>query len=147
MITHILPWEYEDFPLLTPPPFSSPSPSPSLSSLFSLPALPSLPSLCPPFSPHPLHQLVARIPLGMKIPHLRDKLVKIISDYTLQLQLSVGCNNILKDDCATLLNKLYVIKSEKTDMQLYRNCVSFKYPTLYLSYLLTTLRFSSYSPY
>ena len=51
-------------------------------------------------------QLISKIPLGMRVPGLRDKLVKIISDYTMQLQLRESCNLVLKADCFELLKKL-----------------------------------------
>ena len=42
----------------------------------------------------------------MKIPSLRDRLVKIISDYNLQMSLREGCNVILKADCVDLTERL-----------------------------------------
>jgi hypothetical protein len=51
-------------------------------------------------------QLISKIPMGMRVPGLRDKLVKIISDYTMQLQLRESCNLVLKADCFELLKKL-----------------------------------------
>jgi len=51
-------------------------------------------------------QLISKIPLGMRVPGLRDRLVKIISDYTMQLQLRESCNLVLKADCFVLLDKL-----------------------------------------
>eukprot|EP00004_Rigifila_ramosa_P019763 TRINITY_DN5059_c2_g1_i4.p1 TRINITY_DN5059_c2_g1~~TRINITY_DN5059_c2_g1_i4.p1 ORF type:complete len:836 (-),score=199.40 TRINITY_DN5059_c2_g1_i4:379-2589(-) len=41
-------------------------------------------------------QLIRRIPTGMGIPGLRAKLIKIISDYHLQMSLREGCKEILK---------------------------------------------------
>jgi len=51
-------------------------------------------------------KLIRRIPNGMTIPHLRDRLVKIISDYNLQMSLREGCNRILKSDCVDLTQRL-----------------------------------------
>lgn len=54
-------------------------------------------------------KVVKRIPKGMVIDGLREKLIKIISDYHLQLSLKEGCEQILKSDVVGLekrLNKL-----------------------------------------
>jgi len=69
-------------------------------------------SLVPPLLEHigayvnPL-KVVSRIPSGMKIPGLREKLRKIIQDYLLQMSLREGCNNILKADCVLLQRRLF----------------------------------------
>jgi hypothetical protein len=52
-------------------------------------------------------RLVRSIPSGEEIPHLRDKLVKIISDYHVQMSLREGCNAVLKSDCVALAEQLY----------------------------------------
>lgn len=44
---------------------------------------------------------------GMAIDGLRDLLVKIIADYSLQCRLRAGCNSILKSDCVSLYAKLH----------------------------------------
>eukprot|EP00250_Pteridium_aquilinum_P016332 c23054_g2_i1 orf=454-3357(-) len=49
----------------------------------------------------PLH-LVRKVPNGMQIPQLRDRLVKIVTDYRTETSLRHGCNNILKADCVNL---------------------------------------------
>ncbi|KAH7276323.1 hypothetical protein KP509_39G002800 [Ceratopteris richardii] len=49
----------------------------------------------------PLH-VVSRVPNGMEIPRLRDRLVKIVTDYRTETSLRHGCNNILKTDCVNL---------------------------------------------
>lgn len=49
----------------------------------------------------PLH-LVTRVPNGMHIPRLRDRLVRIVTDYRTETSLRHGCNNILKADCVNL---------------------------------------------
>ena len=55
---------------------------------------------------NPLH-LIHRIPLGMPIPNLRDRLIKIITDSRTQASLIQGCNDILKADRVMLLEKLH----------------------------------------
>merc|ERR1712070_479358 len=52
-------------------------------------------------------KLIGRIPEGMEIAGLRQKLIKIIADYTLQLELRSGCNKVLKADSVELSRKLY----------------------------------------
>eukprot|EP00192_Tetraselmis_astigmatica_P002353 CAMPEP_0117695968 /NCGR_PEP_ID=MMETSP0804-20121206/28429_1 /TAXON_ID=1074897 /ORGANISM="Tetraselmis astigmatica, Strain CCMP880" /LENGTH=974 /DNA_ID=CAMNT_0005510089 /DNA_START=546 /DNA_END=3468 /DNA_ORIENTATION=+ len=52
-------------------------------------------------------RLLEKIPHGMAIPGLRDRLVKIISDFRTQTSLREGCNNILQMDCVTLSRRLY----------------------------------------
>ncbi|QDZ18206.1 vacuolar protein sorting-associated protein 41 [Chloropicon primus] len=52
-------------------------------------------------------RLIHRIPLGMPIPNLRDRLIKIITDSRTQASLIQGCNDILKADRVMLLEKLH----------------------------------------
>jgi len=52
-------------------------------------------------------KLIKRIPTGMEITALRDRLVKIISDYNLQMSLREGCKEVLKADCVDLAERLY----------------------------------------
>ncbi|XP_074350636.1 vacuolar protein sorting-associated protein 41 homolog isoform X2 [Apium graveolens] len=47
------------------------------------------------------------VPNGLEIPRLRDRLVKIITDYRTETSLRHGCNNILKADIINLLIKYY----------------------------------------
>eukprot|EP00899_Mesostigma_viride_P008015 jgi/Mesvir1/17214/Mv07628-RA.1 len=47
-------------------------------------------------------QVLRQVPLGMPIPRLRDRLVRIVSDYRTAMSLRHGCNAILKSDCADL---------------------------------------------
>ncbi|BBN13096.1 vacuolar protein sorting-associated protein 41 [Marchantia polymorpha subsp. ruderalis] len=54
----------------------------------------------------PLH-LVHKVPCGLPIPRLRDRLVKIITDYRTETSLRRGCNEILKADCVDLLVRYY----------------------------------------
>eukprot|EP01018_Ginkgo_biloba_P020522 Gb_33564 [translate_table: standard] len=54
----------------------------------------------------PLH-IVNMVPNGLRIPRLRDRLVKIITDYRTETSLRHGCNDILKADCVNLLVKYY----------------------------------------
>ncbi|GIL59328.1 hypothetical protein Vafri_14226 [Volvox africanus] len=51
--------------------------------------------------------LVRRIPRGMRVERLRDRLRAIIADYRTQTSLREGCNAILRSDCRHLLSKLY----------------------------------------
>ncbi|KAL4222561.1 Vacuolar protein sorting-associated protein 41 [Mactra antiquata] len=55
--------------------------------------------------------LIRRIQTGMKIPGLRDSLVKILQDYNLQMSLRKGCKTILVADSFNLMNRL--IKTQK----------------------------------
>uniref|UniRef100_A0A2P2MIW4 Vacuolar protein sorting-associated protein 41 homolog n=1 Tax=Rhizophora mucronata TaxID=61149 RepID=A0A2P2MIW4_RHIMU len=54
----------------------------------------------------PLH-IVNMVPNGLEIPRLRDRLVKIITDYRTETSLRHGCNDILKADCMNLLVKYF----------------------------------------
>ncbi|CAN1131493.1 Vacuolar protein sorting-associated protein 41 homolog, partial [Linum perenne] len=51
--------------------------------------------------------IVNIVPNGLEIPRLRDRLVKIITDYRTETSLRHGCNDILKADCVNLLVKFY----------------------------------------
>ncbi|KAK6144309.1 hypothetical protein DH2020_021129 [Rehmannia glutinosa] len=51
--------------------------------------------------------IVNMVPNGLEIPRLRDRLVKIITDYRTETSLRHGCNDILKADCVNLLIKYY----------------------------------------
>ncbi|KAF4353042.1 hypothetical protein G4B88_010031 [Cannabis sativa] len=51
--------------------------------------------------------IVNMVPTGLEIPRLRDRLVKIITDYRTETSLRHGCNDILKADCVNLLVKYY----------------------------------------
>ncbi|XP_027048267.1 vacuolar protein sorting-associated protein 41 homolog [Pocillopora damicornis] len=51
-------------------------------------------------------KLIKRIPEGMKIPGLRDSLVKILQDFNLQISLREGCKKILVKDSVSLLQRL-----------------------------------------
>ncbi|CAL1378642.1 unnamed protein product [Linum trigynum] len=51
--------------------------------------------------------IVNIVPNGLEIPRLRDRLVKIITDYRTETSLRNGCNDILKADCVNLLVKYY----------------------------------------
>lgn len=51
--------------------------------------------------------IVRLVPNGLQIPRLRDRLVKIITDYRTETSLRHGCNDILKADCVNLLIKYY----------------------------------------
>jgi vacuolar protein sorting-associated protein 41 len=66
-----------------------------------------------PGAPFPSHLANASLLLAQQIPEkmhifgLKKKVIKIISDYTLQLQLRSGCNKILKTDSVNLTRQLY----------------------------------------
>ncbi|XP_060169690.1 vacuolar protein sorting-associated protein 41 homolog isoform X1 [Lycium barbarum] len=51
--------------------------------------------------------IVNMLPNGLEIPRLRDRLVKIVTDYRTETSLRHGCNAILKADCVNLLVKYY----------------------------------------
>ncbi|KAM3298801.1 hypothetical protein ACQJBY_040334 [Aegilops geniculata] len=51
--------------------------------------------------------IVSLVPDGLEIPKLRDRLVKIVTDYRTETSLRHGCNDILKADCVNLLVKYY----------------------------------------
>ncbi|CAN0916548.1 Vacuolar protein sorting-associated protein 41 homolog, partial [Linum grandiflorum] len=51
--------------------------------------------------------IVNIVPNGLEIPRLRDRLVKIITDYRTETSLRHGCNDILKADCVNLLVKYF----------------------------------------
>ncbi|KAL3690864.1 hypothetical protein R1sor_004515 [Riccia sorocarpa] len=51
--------------------------------------------------------LLSKVPSGLPIPRLRDRLVKIITDYRTETSLRRGCNEILKADCVDLLVRYY----------------------------------------
>lgn len=50
-------------------------------------------------------KLIKRIPPGLKIPNLRDALVKILQDFNLQVSLHEGCKTILDKDSIGLVHK------------------------------------------
>ncbi|CAN0579245.1 unnamed protein product, partial [Ectocarpus sp. 12 AP-2014] len=53
-----------------------------------------------------LARLVAEIPTGMHIPGLRDKVVKIISDYHFQVSVNESCSASVKTDLLRRLRRL-----------------------------------------
>lgn len=52
-------------------------------------------------------RLVAAIPEEMQIERLRDRLVRVISDFRAALSLQSGCNAVLRTDCLELGDRLY----------------------------------------
>lgn len=50
---------------------------------------------------NPLY-VVRQLPLGMHILGLRDRLVRIITDFRMQTSLRESCNTILHHDCVLL---------------------------------------------
>ena len=59
----------------------------------------------------PIH-LIRKIPKGKPIPGLRDRLVKIISDYNLEMSLREVCNEILKDDSMQLIKQYLEVQKK-----------------------------------
>ncbi|KAL9968325.1 hypothetical protein ACROYT_G026686 [Oculina patagonica] len=57
-------------------------------------------------------KLIQRIPEGMKIPGLRDSLVKILQDFNLQISLREGCKKILVKDSVSLLQRLSKVQQK-----------------------------------
>ena len=58
-------------------------------------------------------RVIRRIPMGMVIPGLRDALVKILHDYTLQISLREGCERIfVSDRCAPAEQLAVVVGSD-----------------------------------
>ena len=47
-------------------------------------------------------RLIKRIPEGMAIARLRDRIVQIVADFRTQTSLREGCNTILHTDCVLL---------------------------------------------
>ena len=47
-------------------------------------------------------RLIERIPEGMVVDHLRDRLVVIIAEFRSQTSLKQCCSNILQKDCLSL---------------------------------------------
>ncbi|KAG1680753.1 hypothetical protein FOA52_008086 [Chlamydomonas sp. UWO 241] len=51
--------------------------------------------------------LIRRLPRGLAVPRLRDRIRTIIGDFRTQTSLHEGCNVILRSDCMHLMQKLY----------------------------------------
>jgi hypothetical protein len=64
-------------------------------------------------------KLLEQIPKGKKIPGLRNHLVKIISDYNLEMSLRKGCNEILKTDSVELAEKY--VKGQRKGVRIDRS--------------------------
>ncbi|KAI8852801.1 hypothetical protein BC829DRAFT_360401 [Chytridium lagenaria] len=54
--------------------------------------------------------LIRRIPDGLEIPGLRDALVKVLTDYGIQMSLREGCQRILVNDAVELQESFYRIQ-------------------------------------
>ena len=67
-------------------------------------------------------KVVKRIPKGMVIDGLREKLIKIISDYHLQLSLKEGCEQILKSDVVGLEKRLNKVQRRATRVDAKTRC-------------------------
>merc|ERR1712060_709710 len=52
-------------------------------------------------------QLIRKMPDELKIPKLRQKLIRILDGYSLETSLRTGANNILKNDCISLSRRLF----------------------------------------
>ena len=68
--------------------------------------------------------LIKKIPNGMQIPELRDRLVKIISDFNLKRSLREGCSTILKADCVQLQDRLFKKKKRGFRVSNDKKCAS-----------------------
>ncbi|KAJ3062025.1 Vacuolar protein sorting-associated protein 41 [Podochytrium sp. JEL0797] len=53
-------------------------------------------------------KLIQNIPEGLEIPHLQASLIKIMTDYGIQMSLRQGCGKILVSDAVKLMENLYV---------------------------------------
>ena len=51
-------------------------------------------------------KLIQRIKNGLEIPGLRDALIKILTDFTVQISLLEGCGRILESDCSRIGSQL-----------------------------------------
>ena len=69
-------------------------------------------------------KLIERIPNGVEVEGLRDRLVKIISDYNLQMSLREGCNVILKADCVSLAKRLNAGQNAAMKVSTQSKCAS-----------------------
>ena len=67
-------------------------------------------------------RVVKRIPKGMVIQGLREKLIKIISDYHLQMSLKAGCEQILKTDVVGLEKRLNKVQRRATRIDCKTRC-------------------------
>merc|ERR1711920_872559 len=52
-------------------------------------------------------QLIRKMPDELKIPKLRQKLIRILDGYSLETSLRSGASNILKNDCISLGKRLF----------------------------------------
>jgi len=75
-------------------------------------------------------KLIERIPKGVPIEGLRDRLVKIISDYNLQTSLREGCNVILKADCVSLAKRLNAGQNAAMRVSTHSKCASCAAPVV-----------------
>lgn len=51
--------------------------------------------------------LIQRLPKGLAVPRLRDRIRAIIGDFRTQYSLHEGCSVILRSDCMGLMSRLY----------------------------------------
>ncbi|CAD7699980.1 unnamed protein product [Ostreobium quekettii] len=52
-------------------------------------------------------RVITQIPRGMEIANLRNRLVRIISDFRTQTSLQEGCSHLLRSDCVRLATRMY----------------------------------------
>jgi WD40 repeat protein len=53
-------------------------------------------------------RVIQAIPLGLEIPGLKHSIIKILQDFSLQMELRLGCQRVLNRDCTQLRDKLHV---------------------------------------
>ncbi|XP_048755315.1 vacuolar protein sorting-associated protein 41 homolog isoform X2 [Ostrea edulis] len=83
-------------------------------------------------------RLIPQIKVGMKIPGLRDSLVKILQDYNLQMSLREGCRKILVADSFNLLDRLVKTQRRGISMDSSQVC-----PICQQHIIVTDLRYAS----
>ena len=57
--------------------------------------------------------LIRRLPKGLAVPRLRDRLRRIIGDFRTQTSLHEGCNGILGADCMHLMHRYWEMCGDK----------------------------------
>ncbi|EPY51030.1 vacuolar protein sorting-associated protein Vps41 [Schizosaccharomyces cryophilus OY26] len=51
--------------------------------------------------------LITRIPKGMKLPHAKDSISKLLSDHQLQVFLHLGCHNLFEDEAVERVKEFH----------------------------------------
>eukprot|EP01132_Coremiostelium_polycephalum_P009654 gene9654-11836_t len=75
-------------------------------------------------------KLIRLIPEKMEILNLRNRLVKILSDYNLQMSLREGCKEILKSDCVHLSEAHYDVLRMGRVSEEYSRCATCTQPII-----------------